>query len=178
MTRSYIAQTLVKPDELRFTLGERQGKPLISATMGANFSEIAFVTEPAVTLWPRCTGDGNFGSMWGPSEVSKAKYTLDLTDTPIKDTDVNTGFEALRQLMDAIDDRLLDFVYANQLKILGRKNLSRDEVKMLQIRTVRPKYDKLTGAVNGHSMNLSAAKFAWNGVGGKQERKINICDCQ
>ena len=32
--------------------------------------------------------------------------------------------------MTLVDERLLDFVQQNQLKILGRKNLSREEVKM------------------------------------------------
>ena len=47
---------------------------------------------------------------------------------------------------------------------------------MLQIRSVRPKYDKNTGNMNGHSLNLSTAKYAWDGMGGKFERRINICD--
>ena len=53
--------------------------------------------------------------------------------------------------MTLVDERLLDFVQQNQLKILGRKNLSREEVKMLQISTIRPKYDK-TGVAVGVSV--------------------------
>eukprot|EP00961_Rhodomonas_salina_P085362 1146446-Rhodomonas_salina.1 len=68
--------------------------------------------------------------------------------------------------MSAIDDKLLDFVFQNQLKVLGRKNLSKEEVKMLQIRSVRPKYDKMTGTLNGHTINLTTSKYAWDGMGG------------
>ena len=47
---------------------------------------------------------------------------------------------------------------------------------MLQIRTIRTKYDKITGALNGHALNLSVDKFAWDGMGGKYQRDITICD--
>jgi len=76
----------------------------------------------------------------------------------------------------AIDDKLLDYVFANQLKLLGRKNLSRDEVRMLQIRTVRQKFDKVTGQQNGNTVQLSAAKFVWDGMGGKVAKTVSICD--
>ena len=178
MGRQFVAQDMINAAEIRFTLGERNGRILLGMTVGADCSPVAFVTKPAVTLWPRCTGDGNFGSMWGPSEVSKAKYTLDLTDQSITGELPNEGFSSLAALCEAIDDSLLSFVYANQLKILGRKNLSRDEVKMLQIRSVKPKYDRNTGQHTGNSLNLSLAKFGWNGIGGKCERKINVCDSQ
>ena len=59
---------------------------------------------------------------------------------------------------------------------LSRKNLTRDEVKMLQIRSVRPKYDKHSGALNGHNINLSTPKYAWDGMGGKYARYITVCD--
>ncbi len=44
--------------------------------------------------------------------------------------------------MDAIDDRLLSFVHDNQWKVLKRNNLSRDEVRVLQIRSVKDRTDK------------------------------------
>ena len=75
-----------------------------------------------------------------------------------------------------VDDKLLDFVHSNQLKVLGRKNLAREEVKMLQIRTVRPKYDKSSGVLIGHSVQMSTSKYAWDGMGGKFARTINVCD--
>ena len=67
-------------------------------------------------------------------------------------------------------------MFSNQLRILGRKNLSRDELKMLQIPSSRPKYDKVSGASMGHNMNLSVQKFAGDGMGGKAVRVITVCD--
>lgn len=176
MTRNYTNYEAISSDEISFSLGnDRQGKPSIQMHMGPAASEVAIVSPACVTNWPRVTGDGNFGTMWGPTDIQKAKFTLDLTDTPINDG-TNHMFSAFSHLMSTIDDRLLDFVQNNQLRILGRKNLSRDEVKMLQIRSVRPKYDKMSGALSGHSMQLSVSKYAWDGVGGKYARTINICD--
>lgn len=174
--KSFVNYQSVKPEEINFALGtDRHGKPTIQMYIGSGAAEVALISPACVTNWPRVTGDGNFGTMWGPVEVTKAKFTLDLTDSPINE-ERNTEYAKFSELMGAVDDRLLDFVQANQLKILGRKNLSRDECKMLQIRTVRPKYDKATGALAGNSVQLSAAKFAWDGCGGRYPRTINVCD--
>lgn len=176
MRRTYHSIQSFKADDVRFALGsDHKGKTTISVSYGPSMTDVSLVSPPAVTLWPRVTGDGNFGTMWGPSDVTKAKYTLDLNDTPINGN-LNDDFALLKLQLDAIDDLLLDFIYQNQLKVLGRKNLSKDEIRMLQIRSVRPKYDKNTGNMTGHSVNLSTTKYAWDGMGGKYERKINICD--
>ena len=160
---------------LTFALGQdRNGKPTITMT-SAQTGDVALVTAPAVTMWPRVDGDGNFGTMWGPQDPQKAKYTLDLTDNAINDAE-NTTFADFMAFMDRVDDALLDFVTENQVKVLGRRNLHKDEVKMLQIRTVRPKYDKMSGALACHTMQFSTAKFGWNGMGGKMARKIVVCD--
>lgn len=166
----------MNPDEIALSLTtDRHNKPAITMYIGNNCADVAFVTPACVTHWPRCTGDGNFGTMWGPSDVSKAKYTLDLNDTPIN-TDANLGFLLMAQKMELIDDKLLEFVFQNQLRILGRKNLSKEECKMLQIRTVRAKYDKNSGALTGHNVQLNTSKFTWDGMGGKYARVVNICD--
>lgn len=164
-------------EQLHFALGQdRSGKTTVSVTYGPANGDVAMVSAPGVTLWPRCSGDGNFGTMWGPSDVTKAKYTLDLNDAAINGQ-ANTEFAVFMAKLDLIDDKLLDFVTEHQLKILGRKNLSREEVKMLQIRTVRTKYDKVSGALNGHAINLSLSKYAWDGMGGKYARTVTVCDC-
>ena len=98
-----------------------------------------------------------------------------LTDGCIN-TEENRVFAAFSTFLEKIDDKLLDFVQSNQLRLLGRKNLSYEEVKMLQIRTVRPKYDKQSGVLIGHSVQMTTSKFAYDGIGGKFARKINICD--
>ena len=163
-------------DNVTFAIGsDRNGKVALSMVVQPQCSEVAVVTPACVTHWPRCTGDGNFGTMWGPTDINKAKFSIDLTDAPINGED-NPNFNAFTTLFECIDDKLLDFVHNNQLRILGRKNLSREEVKMLQIRSVRPKYDKISGHLIGHSIQMTTSKFAWDGMGGKYARKINICD--
>ena len=179
MTYIFTPFNQIDGTNITFALGpERHGKPQIQMYIAADAipaREVAFITPACVTNWPRCNGDGNFGTMWGPTDLSKAKFTLDLTDAHLNCMP-NTDFGVFAELLTLIDDRLLDFVQSNQLKILGRKNLSRDEVKMLQIRSVRPKYDKVTGAIVGHSLQCSASKFTWDGMGGKMARSINVCD--
>ena len=174
--KKYTNYQELKADEINFALGtDRHGKATIQMYVGETAAEVAMVSPACVTNWPRVTGDGNFGTMWGPADVQKAKFTLDLTDACINEGE-NEAFKMYADLLTVIDDRLLDFVQNNQLKILGRKNLSREEVKMLQIRTIRPKYDKVTGALTGHCVQMSAGKYMWDGCGGKVPRKINICD--
>jgi hypothetical protein len=178
MKRTFTNHSAVDVGSVNFTMGkDRNQKATVNMhmTMGNSTTDVCMVTAPAITLWPRCTGDGNFGTMWGPTDVTKAKYTLDLNDADINGRS-NDDFRMFQEKMDAIDDLLLDYVYANQLQLLGRKNLSREEVKMLQIRSIRPKYDKHTGNLNGYTLNLSSAKYAWDGMGGKYERRITVCD--
>mgnify|MGYP003632945945 CR=1 FL=1 len=161
--------------KVQFAIGsDRHGKPTIAVTYN-EAAEVALCSAPAITMWPRVNGDGNFGTMWGPTDPSKAKYTLDLTDNEING-DSNTDFASFQHKMDGIDDQLLAFVTENQMRLLGRKNLSQEEVKMLQVRTIKPKYDKMSGALSGYVMNLSASKWAWDGMGGKFERQITVCD--
>jgi hypothetical protein len=176
--RAFQSWLELDPDEMRFALGiDRQNKTTVSLACGPQCADVALITPPAVTLWPRVTGDGNYGTMWGPADITKAKFNLDLTDHDINDQS-NADFSTFMEKMNAIDDKLLDFVFQNQLKVLGRKNLSKEEVKMLQIRTVRPKYDKISGNLTGHTINLTTSKYAWDGMGGKYARKINVCDHQ
>ena len=85
-------------------------------------------------------------------------------------------FATLEFHMQRQKNKLLDYVHNNQLKILGRKNLTREEVKMLQIRSVRPKYDKMSGALIGHSWQTTTSKYTWDGMGGKIARSVNVCD--
>ena len=175
--RAYITLDRFDPEEVTFSLGQdRQNKPAVSMSISQCAGEVALVSPPTMTMWPRCTGNGNFGTIFGPSDITKSKFSLDLTDCAFSESQENTGFTLLAAKMNTLDDKLLEFVFQNQLRLLARKNLSKDEIKMLQIRTVRPKYDKNTGALIGHSINLSTSKYAWDGMGGKMERKIHITD--
>ena len=129
-----------------------------------------------MTQYPRVSGDGNFGTVFGPTDIAKAKFQIDICDLPFIGADTNRYWSELASLLDCIDDKLLTFFEANQTKLLGRRNLSRDEVRMLQIRSVRPRYDKETNAVVCHAFNCSSAKYGWDGMGGKVEKKVNVCD--
>ena len=165
----------IDADNVQFSLGfDRSNRTTVSMSINGT-EEVSLVTPPALTMWPRVTGDGNYGTMFGPTDITKAKYSLDLTDCPFNGKE-NNGFADLTRKLNEIDDKLLEFVFQNQLKILSRKNLSKDEIKMLQIRSVRPKYDKNSGNLIGYNVNLSTAKYAWDGMGGKYSRKINITD--
>ena len=118
--RHYTPYQDIDIDHINFALGaDRHNKPSIALTYGAAGSEVAMVSCPAITMWPRVTGDGNFGTMWGPADITKAKFTLDWPDTPISGS-TNEHFNEFRTKMEEIDERLLTFVADNQLMILGR----------------------------------------------------------
>jgi hypothetical protein len=169
-TRTFQSIDAFKWDEVTLSMGgEYQGKQRI------NISDVAVVTPPCITLWPRCTGTGNFGTTWGPVEVTKSKFTLDLTDCAIG-AETNLAFDKFANRLEVVDDTVLKFVFANQQRILGRKNLSMDELKMLHIRSVRPKYDKETGDATGRAVQLNTLVYRGDGLGGKFIKPVNICD--
>jgi hypothetical protein len=86
--RNYTQWSDLQVSEITFALGtDRQGKPTITMLQLPGNTDVSFVTPACVTNWPRCTGDGNFGTMWGPTDVQKAKYSLDLTDGAINGVD-------------------------------------------------------------------------------------------
>eukprot|EP00965_Chrysotila_dentata_P035385 1177276-Pleurochrysis_carterae.AAC.1 len=61
--KTFIPWQQVNVDEVKFTLGaDRSNKPSICIMYGPACCEVAFVTPPCVTHWPRVTGDGNFGT--------------------------------------------------------------------------------------------------------------------
>ena len=176
MSKQYLFWGTFNTENVTFAMGpDKAGKPSINMLVQPNCTGVAFVTPACVTNWPRLTGDGNFGTMWGPTDANKAKFTLDLTDSEINGS-ANDNYAKFATILNNIDDKLLDFVHNNQLRLLGRKNLTREEVAMLQIRTVRPKYDKVSGQPLGNSIQATTAKYGWDGLGGRVERRINICD--
>lgn len=166
--REFVEFDQFDPTPIAFSVhNDKEGKTRIRMN-----KKFGIHTPACVTHWPQCSGDGNFGSKFGPDEVGKAKFMIDLNDTPIKEKP-NEGFALMREKFEKLDDRLLDFVTDNQVRILSRKNLDREQIKMLQIRTVRPKYNMEDGEFMGHRMSLSKAKFSYEG----KEQKIQIVDC-
>ena len=175
-TYTYVNWSDFEVGSVQFAVTQdRQNKNKIVPTYGGAHRDIAIVTPACVTNWPRINGDGNFGTMWGPAEVENAKYTLDLTDSAINEVP-NEEFALFAKKMEELDEKFLDYMQSNQLRLLGRKNLSRDELKILQIRSIRTKYDKLTGAMVGYSMNLSVPRCSYDLRGSRTQRQIPICD--
>ena len=177
--RSYINFDQIDVDSVQFALGtDRNGKTQIALTYGPSSGDLNFVTPAAVTMWPRVTGDGNYGTLFGPADPLKAKYVLDLTDVEISEaSETEKGaFALFKAKMDLIDEKLLQFVTDNQLRILGRKNLNKEEIRMLQIRTIKPKYDKVTGTLLEHGFSMGVTKYVADGMGGKVVRKVAVCD--
>lgn len=165
-------------DEIRVSSRNYNNKERISIMYGHNHRGIAFVTPPAVTNYPRLTGDGNFraGSAFGPTSIDKASFQVDLSNNSIKAGEANCDFDLFLDVVEAIDEALLTFVTNNQWKILGRKNLTREEVRMLQIRSVRQRKDPHTGNLGALCVNLNSKIFYWDQVGNKRRRTIPICD--
>ena len=176
--RTFLTVEQFDVNEVRTDLTtDRKGSPAIAISYGPEKQQVALVTPPCQTHWPRCNGEGNFGTTWGPSDPLKAKFSLDLSDSPFEEGKVtNPYFEQLSAILEKIDDKLLAFVHANQLKLLGRKGLSIDEVKMLQIRSVRKRYNKDTGALVGHSVTLTAPCYGYDGMGGRYKTAVNVYD--
>jgi hypothetical protein len=153
----------------------------ICITYGPTMRSLAFVTPVAITNYPRLTGDGDYkpGSQYGPQDPKKARFGLDLNQWEEGTAPHEGAFEAVDKYMrviEAVDSALLDFMFGNQLKWLGRKNLSKEEVRMLQIPSIKSPIDKDSGAEKPHAVKLQSNKFYFDQVGNERERKINVCD--
>ena len=69
-SKKYTNYQEMKADEINFALGtDRHGKATIQMYFGETAAEVAMVSPACVTNWPRVTGDGNFGTMWGPTDI-------------------------------------------------------------------------------------------------------------
>lgn len=176
--RDYMALKDFDIDEVRFAMTtDMANKVKIQIGYGTEMKSVALVTPAAMTHWPRCAGEGNFGTQFGPTDHTRAKYQIDLQDTPFEDgKEENEYFKQLGACLTGIDDKLLAFVHANQLKVLGRKSLSVDEVKMLMIRSVKPKYNKDTGTLNGHTVSMSKPVYGFESNGVRAKATVNVCD--
>ena len=154
------------------------GKTVINVSYGPMRKALSFVTPPGITFYPKINGDGNYreGAQFGPSTRDKAQYTLDLTCADIADHENLAMKHFQEHIIEAIDDAVLNYVHANQTQLLGRRNLNKEEVKMLQIRSSRTRIDKMTGLEGPRSMNLGCKKFFWDQVGNHRERDVNVCD--
>ena len=170
--KDYKTPTQINVDDVTFELTlDRRGAYMVSVYMGKNYKDVAILTPACVTQWPRCTGDGNFGTNFGPTDEKKTKFTLDLTSLPIADQD-NTNWDAFAKLLTALDDKLLEFCHANSQKLF-KKSLTKEMISMLQIRTVR---DKNAGGNKCKSVELKRAKYSYDALGFQAKNEITICD--
>lgn len=157
-----------QPEQTEFCLKtDREGRTRIkmSNTVGVH-------TPACVAHWPKCTGDGNYGTKFGPEDPKDATFTLDLKDSFIDDKP-NEAFKILHQKLNQLDDKLLQFVTENQVKLLSRKNLPPEELRIMQNRSVRSMYDPDTADFIGYKIGLKLPTHNYNG--GKQS--VNILDC-
>ena len=102
------------------------------------------ITPAMRTNWPKLGKDADIGTNYGPppEERHKAKYQVDLTDIPAFDGNNTFEFEAFANEVTKADDALLDFMCQNQARYLKRTGLGRDNVMMLQNRSIKTKYDE------------------------------------
>ena len=158
---------------------DKQGGMRVIATVGPNKKELCIITPECITQWPKCTADGNYGTTYGPKEPSeekKTKFTLDLTSKPITGAE-NSQFTEFLAFITAIEDKLLDFVTENQDKLIKKVGkLSREQVKMLQNRSVKEKADAMTGTVDYKVIDLKRNKYTYESFGYQAQNSITICD--
>jgi len=165
-------------NELRVSLRPtNKGTHNVIIGYGADSASLSFITPPCITRYPRVTGDGNFTDKnpWSPDCKEKASFTLDLTCEPVNNNQ-NDDMLEFHKMLDSIDDKVLDFFYQNQVKLLGRRNLNRDEVNVLLIRSSKSKIDKLTGHDSYKVLNASTKKYHYDGVGNQRMREITLVD--
>ena len=146
---------------------------------GPTMRSLTFLTPAGITNYPRITGNGDFGGQYGPQDPKKARFCLDLNQWPpgtAPDPNMTEQMKTFFGVIRAVDNALLEFMFNNQLKWLQRKNLSKDEVRMLQIPSVKTPIDKDTGAEKEECLRLTAPKYYYDQVGNERERSIGVCD--
>jgi hypothetical protein len=174
---SYLNIHEFNPDELHIYARNIGARDKICVAYGPTQRSIAFVTPPSKTNYPRVSGDGDFreGAQYGPQTVDKCCFVIDMNGSCDESEPIDEFFTRVVQPIDA---KILDFMHLHQLRFLGRKNLSKDELGMLQIKSVAQNYSKETGALMPNRMNLKCRKFYNDQVGNKRERQVAVCDCE
>lgn len=179
----YLDLQLFDPDLINVaTVQGRNNKENLYISYGPLHKAICFVTPVCETRYPRVSGDGNLNTTFGPTDVKKAQFTLDLHDVDSEMIAIDSAnkaypmFSDMLQVLAALDNALLKFVYKHQAKLLGRKNLSLDEVKMLQIPSSKVKVDRWSGEMQAPTFSASAKKYYRDQVWNERERVIKLVD--
>jgi len=146
--------------------------PQIKITYGPARRALGLLTPPIVADWPQLTGDGNFNSKFGPTDVDKASYTMGISDKrPAHAGEDNKEVLALFKALGQIDDKLCRFAHAHQLALFRTTTASFEEVKAKNQPCVR---SKIEGDVEVYKrVNLSVKILAPSGV----RRSVRVVDC-
>lgn len=181
MASNYIDYKQFDINQLHIFAKVNKGQERIQMYYGPKMQSLAFLSPPALTKYPMVDGDGDFGTLYGPETIDKARYQLDIHAWDDDNKPSEEALQDMQQFLDvitSIDDALTTFMFGNQLKWLGRKNLSKEEVKLLQIASVQTPVDKTSGCERSPCMKLKTRKFYKPfGSDQKVERHIMVCDC-
>lgn len=176
---SYISIKDFDPNLVEVTtIHARNGRENIYMSYGAQHKALCFITPVCETRYPRCHGDGNLNTAFGPTDPLKAQFTLDLHDPQTSTFPDFEDWDTFMGVLDALDDKLLHFVYKNQQRLLNRRNLTMDELKMLQIRSAKRKVDKWSGELQSPTVSLTARKFYKDQCWNDREKTICLYDNQ
>ena len=135
------------------------------------------ITPAMRTNWPKLGKDADIGTNYGPppEERHKAKYQVDLTDIAAFDGHNTFEFEQFAKEVTKVDDALLDFMCQNQTRYLQRTGLSRDNLMMLQNRSVKTKYDD-EGQPTHRTFVLRTPLMQFDSAGLLTETPMSICN--
>ena len=136
-THTYKPWTGVDFSTVRFEATQKNGKWRTEIPKPT----LRFITPAMRTNWPKLGKDADIGTHYGPppEERHKAKFQVDLTDLAIFDGSNTHEFKAFEEKLQQADDALLDFMHTRQGVLLQRTGLSKENLAMLQNRSVKPK---------------------------------------
>ena len=121
--------------------------------------------------WPMLGPEGNMGSKFGPDSPDKAVYMLGLADRALEGVD-QPRVDQLFKVLNLIDERVADFVYAHQKDVLGTRDLSLEAVRGKMSAAVKQRYDGDTPLYK--RINVSVRCLDYNG----NRRHLPQLDCK
>jgi hypothetical protein len=110
----------------------------IRATYGPDLRPLSFVTPACVVHWPKLHGDGDYGTRFGPSELTKAKYSACATDEDLP-SGPNGPMRLWFAAVKAIDSKLAQFAHAQQTALFKQRSLSLEAVRPSSATLSRPR---------------------------------------
>jgi hypothetical protein len=120
------------------------------------------VSPACVVHWPKLHGDGDYGTRFGPSELSKAKYSACTTDEDLP-SGPNEQMRLWFAVVKAIDCKLAQFAHAQQTELFKPRGLSFEAVEAKLCAAVMTKefngraHEQQTLATRRRSLSLASA---------------------